>query len=377
MKIKKELVINAPLSRVFHAITDMKQLQQWFPDVVSIEPKVGGKILFKFSNSLTDIPDTIEGKIITFEKNKKLEYTWSHPNVPNFPITKVSWNLEKLEKSITRVIIIHSGFVDENTMTSYNKKWLWITEHLDSFAVSDVPVSMKEQTMSGLIPGVDIWAFYRIKKLQKSTLMITLPSIVMTVIFTLMTFSNYDALHVGMLDEEEYAISQGLITIEIIIFVVSILIFSNYLLRRWTNQWNQQFTEKKRNRPIGIFFLSAIYVFDAAAMLIFLGFFMGVPELQSIVYETPDLLSFDDDFALITFSDWILEFGTLVIIVDSLIVIGLLSRREKGRQLALTCVFVGITFNVVTLGLYGLGMNCILLWYLLRSKTKESFKIPV
>ena len=375
MEIKKELVINAPLSRVFHAITDMNQLQQWFPDVVSIEPKVGGKILFKFSSSLMDIPETIEGKIITLEKNKKLEYTWSHPNVPNFPITKVSWNLEKIERTKTRVIIIHSGFVDENTMNSYNKKWLWITEHLDSFAVSETPVSMKEQMMSGLIPGMDIWAFYRIKKLQKSTMMITLPSIIMTVIFTLMVFSNYDALKVGTLSEEEYVRSQGFITIEIIIFVIGILIFSNYLLRRWTKQWNQQFTEKKKNRPIGIFLLSGVYVFDAAVMIIFLGFFAGIPELQSIVYETPDLLSFDDDFALVQFTDWIFELGILVIIVDSLIVMGLLSRREKGRQLALGCVFVGITFNVVIFGLFGFGINCILLWYLLRNKTKESFKI--
>ena len=375
MEIKKELVINASLSRVFHAITDMKQLRQWFPDVVSIEPKVGGKILFKFSSFLTDAPDTIEGKIITFEKNKKLEYTWSHPNVPNFPITKVSWNLEKLEKTKTRVVVIHSGFVDENTINSYNKRWLWITEHLDSFAVSDAPVSMKEQMMSGLIPGVDIWAFYRIKKLQKSTLMITLPSVVMTVIFTLMVFSNFDALKVGMLNEEEYAVSQVLVAIEIIVSIIGLLIFSNYLLRRWTKQWNQQFAEKKKNRPIGIFLLGAVYVFDAAIMLIFLGFFAGVPELQSIVYETPDLLSFDDDFALVQFSDWVFELGTLVIIADSLIVIGLLSGREKGRQLALACVFAGIAFNVATLGLYGLGINCILLWYLLRNKTKESFKI--
>lgn len=375
MEIKKELVINASVSRVYDAITDMKQLQQWFPDVVSLEPKVGGKILFKFSNSLMDIPDTIEGKIITLEKNKKLEYTWSHPDVPNFPITKVSWNLVKLDKTKTRVVVIHSGFVDENTMNSYNKRWLWITEHLDSFAVSDGPVSVKEQMISGLIPGVDIWAFYRIKKLQKSTLMITLPTAIMTVVFTLMVFSNYDALKTGMLDEEEHAISQAWVTIEIIVFVMGILIFSNYLLRRWTKQWNQQFTEKKKNRPIGIFLLSAVYVFDAAVMLIFLGFFAGIPELQSIVHETPDLLSFDDDFAIVQFNDWIFELGTLVIVADSLIVIGLLSRREKGRRLALACVFIGITFNVVTLGLYGLAVNCILLWYLLRGKTKESFKI--
>ena len=375
MEIKKELVINASTSRVYDAITNMKQLQQWFPDVVSLEPKVGGKILFKFSNSLMDIPDIIEGKIITLEKNKKLEYTWSHPDVPNFPITKVSWNLVKLNKTKTRVVVVHSGFVDENTMNSYNKRWLWITEHLDSFAVSDVPVSVKEQMISGIIPGVDIWAFYRIKKLQKSTLMITLPTAIMTIVFTLMVFSNYDALKTGMLDDKEHAISQAWVTIEIIVFVMGILIFSNYLLRRWTKQWNQQFTEKKKNRPIGIFLLSAVYVFDAAIMLIFLGFFAGIPELQSIVYETPDLLSFDDDFALVQFTDWVFELGTIVIIADSLVVIGLLSRREKGRHLALACVFVGITFNVVTLGLYGLAVNCILLWYLLRGKTKESFKI--
>ena len=375
MEIKKELVINASTSRVFDAITNMEQLQQWFPDVVSLEPEVGGKILFKFSNSSTDIPGTIEGKIITLEKNKKLEYTWSHPDVQDFPITKVSWNLVKLEKTKTRVVVTHSGFVDETTMNSYNKRWLWITEHLDSFAVSDAPVSVKEQMISGLIPGVDIWAFYRIKKLRKSTLVITVPAVVMAIVFTMMIFSNYDALKAGMLNEEEHAMSQAWVTLEIIIFTISLLIFSNYLLRRWTKQWNQKFVEKKKNRPIGIFLLSAVYAFDAIVMFLFLGFFAGVPELQSLVYETPDLLSFDDDFALVQLSDWVFELGTLVIIADSLVVIGLLSGREKGRQLALACVFVGIAFNIVTLGLVGLGINCILLWYLLRNKTKESFKI--
>ena len=375
MEIKKELVINASISRVYDAITDMKQLQQWFPDIVSLEPKIDGKIVFKFSHSHSNIPDVIEGKITALEKNKKLEYTWSHPKVPNFSITKISWNLEKIEKTKTRVIIIHSGFVDEETMNSYNKRWLWITEHLNSFAASETPVSMREQIASGLIPGVDIWAFYRIKKLQKSTMFITIPSIIMTVIFTMMTFSNYDSLQEGLMNDEEYVESQAIITIEIVIFVISILVLSNYMLRRWTKQWNQQFVEKKKNRPIGIFVLSAVYVFDAAIMIIFIGFYAGVPELQSFVSQTPDLLSFDDELALVNFSDWIFELGTFVIIFDSLVVIGLLSAREKGRQLAIGCVLTGITFNVVTMGLFGLAINCILLWYLIRNKTKESFKI--
>ena len=375
MEIKKELVISASVSRVYDAITDMNQLSQWFPDIISLEPKINGKIVFKFASNSSDVPDTIEGKITELEKNKKLAYTWSHPDVPNFPITKVSWNLKQIDKNKTRVMIIHSGFVDEETMNSYNKKWFWITEHLDAFTVSKKPVSMREQVASGLIPGVDIWAFYRIKKLQKSTLYITVPSIIVTIIFTIMTFSNYDSLQVGIMNNEEYVQSQAIIGIEIIFFVVSIMILSNYLLRRWTKEWNQQFVETKKHRPIGIFILSAVYVLDAAVMIIFLGFYSGIPELQSFVSQTPDLLTFNDELAIVNFSDWVFELGTFVIIFDSLVVIGLLSAREKGRRLVISCIFVGITFNVVTFGMYGLVTNCILLWYLFRTKIKESFRI--
>ena len=152
MEIKKELVISASVSRVYDAITDMKQLSQWFPDVVSLEPKIDGKIVFRFPSSSSSISDLIEGKIIELEKNKKLTYVWSHPDVPNFPLTKVSWNLEQIGKNKTRVVVIHSGFVDENTMNSYNKRWFWITEHLDVFTASKKPARMQKQIASAMIP---------------------------------------------------------------------------------------------------------------------------------------------------------------------------------------------------------------------------------
>ena len=75
-------------------------------------------------------------------------YTWSHPDVPNFPLTKVNWNLEQIEKNKTKVVIVHSGFVDENTMNSYNKKWLGITEHLGIFAASKKHASIRKQIAS-------------------------------------------------------------------------------------------------------------------------------------------------------------------------------------------------------------------------------------
>ncbi|WP_316504628.1 SRPBCC family protein [Nitrosopumilus sp.] len=152
MDIKKELVINASTSRVYDAITDMRQLSQWFPDVISIEPKVGGKVVFRSPNSLSNISDTIEGKIIKLEKNKKLTYTWFHPDVPNFPLMRVSWNLEQMEKNKTRVMIVHSGFVDDNTVNSYNKRWVRIIEHLDVFAVSKKPANIQKQIAFVMIP---------------------------------------------------------------------------------------------------------------------------------------------------------------------------------------------------------------------------------
>ena len=379
MEIKKELVINTSTHRVFSAITDMQQLSKWFPDVVSIEPKIGGKITFKFfKSSSSEIPDIIEGKIIELEKNKKLVYTWSHPGVPDFPLTKVSWNLESLGEYKTRVVIIHAGFVDENIMNSYNKRWLWITDHLNNFTVSKKPVSIRDQIASTLIPGVDIWAFYRIKKLQKSTLYITTPVLIATVVSFMMTFSAHDDFQNGLLDFEEYVQLQLFVTLGIVVFVVSIMALTNHLMRKWTKEWNHQFLESpQKNRPIGIYVLGFFYLIDAAVLILFLGFSVEVPELTSVMAETPTMLDFVTEYALLSFIDWFVELSVIAIGIDMLIVIGLFSAKPNGRKLAIASGFGGMTFNVLILGILGLIINGILLVYLFRSKTKESFKISI
>ena len=375
MDIKKEIVIDASSSRIYDAITDIKQLQQWFPDVVSLEPYVGGKIAFQFSNSDFDLPRVIEGKITRLENNKKLAYTWSHPTVSDFPITQVTWNLESISENKTRVVITHSGFLDESMLNLYNKKWLWITEHLDTFAASQKPVSTREQAFSGLIPGVDIWAFYRIKKLIKSTLYITGPSIIMIIILTNVTLSLHADFQSELISYEQYVNSISILLLVTTSFVVSILALSNYLLHKWTKQWNQQFTETKKHRPIGIFILVGVYVFDAALMAIFIGFYAGVYELQVLVEQTPELLSYSEDLEIISFGDWIVELGVWVVIADIVVVVALLSARERGRKIAIVFISGGILFNALIFGPYGLAINGIALWYILRTKTKESFKI--
>ena len=376
MEIKKELVIDVSPSRVYDAITDIKQLAKWFPDVVSLEPKIGGKIVFQFQTDSSNISNEIEGKIIKLEKDKCISYTWSHPDVPDFPLTTVTWYIEKLESNKTKVVIVHSGFVDEKTMSTYNKRWLWITEHLNSFTSTEKPVSIKEQIASTLIPGVDIWAFYRIKKLRKSTLYITIPVTVAAIILTMVTFSNYEKFQSELITDEAYTISQLGVTITALVVIVASLMFANHLVRKWSKEWNAKFTESpKKNRPIGIFVLSFVYVLDAVVFALFLGFFFGVSEISSFVSDSPEIFDLVPNIAIVPFGDWIVGFGLIAIILDVLIVIGLLSANEVGRKLSIVACLGGISINVITFGITGLVVNAILLWYLFRPKTKESFKI--
>ena len=248
MEIKKELVIKSPPSRVFKAITDPKQLTQWFPDVASLEPKVGGKISFRFSESNSKtISDNqiIEGEIIELEKNKRLVYTWGHPNDSKFPLTQVTWNLESIGIGMTKVTITHAGFIDENILQSYNDVWSWFIGRLSIYTNPTKPVNIGGQLVSAFIPGVDLFAFYRIKKLRKSILYLLLPAFVITGIFLV----SYDLFTAYVGDNPDKIGSTEIYVLAMILLIstlVSVLVgvaVTNYYMHKWSEEWNRQFLE--------------------------------------------------------------------------------------------------------------------------------------
>ena len=248
MEIKKEVIIKSHPSSVYKAITDPEQLTQWFPDVASIEPKVGGKISFRFSKSGTDnaIQDHgIEGEITELEKNKRIVYTWGYLDNPEFPLTRVSWNLEPIGIGMTKVTITHTGFTDEKLMKTYDDGWSWFMGRLSIFAMPKHPVNVGGQLVSAFIPGVDIFAFYRIKKLRKSILYLLLPAIILTGIF----YSSNDAFQTYMDNNPEKSGSGEVYFIAVMIMflmLASVLIgiaFTNYFMHKWSEEWNQQFLQ--------------------------------------------------------------------------------------------------------------------------------------
>ena len=94
---------------------------------------------------------------------------------------------------MTKVTIIHTGFTDEKIMKTYSDGWSWFMGSLSIFAISNQPMNIGNQILSVFIPGVNLFVFYRIKKLQKSVLYFLLPAIIITGVFyaSNYTFETY------------------------------------------------------------------------------------------------------------------------------------------------------------------------------------------
>ena len=142
LDIKKIIEIDASPEVVFKAISDPKELTNWFPDAATLEPKTGGKSKFSFykesdKSGKMDQDCVSEGKVLEFVQNKKLAYTWQHKNIPNFPETVVTWELEQLGKNKTRLTLTHTGFTGkEEGITSakeHDQGWSYFLGELVSY----------------------------------------------------------------------------------------------------------------------------------------------------------------------------------------------------------------------------------------------------
>ena len=140
-EIRKTIIIDASPEAVFKAITDPEELTNWFPDQAVLEPKVGGKVKFSFykdpKNKNRDMDYFPEGTIMEFIANKKITYTWIHPNVPDFPKTTVTWELEKIENNKTRVDLLHTGFKGEASkrkmLQDHDTGWTYFLNKLEEY----------------------------------------------------------------------------------------------------------------------------------------------------------------------------------------------------------------------------------------------------
>ena len=107
-----ERVYDAPVEKIWKALTDVKEMKQWYFDLKEFKAEPGFKFSFyggteeKQYLHLCEVKEAIA--------NKKLSYSWRYENEPGD--TLVSFELFP-EGSKTRLKLTHTGF---ETFTSGN-----------------------------------------------------------------------------------------------------------------------------------------------------------------------------------------------------------------------------------------------------------------
>ena len=145
--IRKTKIIQATPNVVFNALTEPKEITEWFQDEAILDNRVGGKISLVTRKEIhpdwnLDKDYYMNGTIMEFVPNKRLSYSWKFDNSPAFPETVVTWDLEQINSDKPRVKLDHVGFTGKEkgnfSLKSHNQGW---AEALDNLAKYCEPVA--------------------------------------------------------------------------------------------------------------------------------------------------------------------------------------------------------------------------------------------
>lgn len=99
-----EQLYNAPVSRVWEAITDLKKMQQWyFSSLTEFAPEVGFETMFDVAHNGKVFPHI--WKVTEVVPNKKISYEWKFGGYPGNSL--VSFELFD-EGDKTRIVLTHN-----------------------------------------------------------------------------------------------------------------------------------------------------------------------------------------------------------------------------------------------------------------------------
>jgi uncharacterized protein YndB with AHSA1/START domain len=114
--VVKKLTVEAPLVKVWDALTSPQALSAWMNDEsVQVDLRAGGKYTV-FGGDTT-------GSFTRIEAPRHLEYTWRMAEwSKGWKTSHVSWTLRK-QGDGTHITLIHSQFPNETERNSHDEGW--------------------------------------------------------------------------------------------------------------------------------------------------------------------------------------------------------------------------------------------------------------
>ena len=113
-EIRKTIIIDAPPSRVFKALTEENELNQWYSKEAKFNARIGSEFTLKMHWASRGLDFDIKGDILELIPNKKLSYTWKSVRLTDTQETPIiTWLLEPLTDGKTRVTVIQTSVTKE------------------------------------------------------------------------------------------------------------------------------------------------------------------------------------------------------------------------------------------------------------------------
>lgn len=109
---------NAPVSKVWQALTDNDKMKQWYFDIADFRPEVGFE--FEFTGGDPNDKEYLHKCVVkTVEPNKKLAYTWRYDGYEGESL--VTFELTE-EGSGTQVKVTHTGLETFPPLEAFNPR---------------------------------------------------------------------------------------------------------------------------------------------------------------------------------------------------------------------------------------------------------------
>lgn len=100
----KEVVINAPVEKVWKAITDHNEMKNWYFDIPDFKPEVGFKFHFYGEDQGVKFLHLCEVKEVI--PNKKLSYSWTYEVYPGESLVTFELQPDGIK---TKLTLTHEG----------------------------------------------------------------------------------------------------------------------------------------------------------------------------------------------------------------------------------------------------------------------------
>lgn len=133
--ICKEVIINAPASKVWKALTEKNLVDKWFMPPENFKAEVGNTFHMTGSKDGVTYPHTCT--ITELIPEKKLSYTWNMTVIDGE--TLVTWELQEQDGS-TKLTLTHKGWdkvkfnTAELSLNDYHNGWNHFTNKLKEFS---------------------------------------------------------------------------------------------------------------------------------------------------------------------------------------------------------------------------------------------------